>query len=147
MSESPEPVIVERRDGIAVVTLNRPGARNALNLALSRELANAARAISADDRLLAVVVTGAGDRAFCAGADLIERRDMSADARRITTEAIFAACQAIADLPVPSIAAVRGYCLAGGAELAIACYLRVAGGDAVFDTELSCAGLFPILQF
>jgi enoyl-CoA hydratase/carnithine racemase len=68
---------------------------------------------------------------------------MAADERRVTTEAIFDACQAVAELPVPVIAAVRGYCLAGGAELAIACDLRVAGDDAIFGWSEVRVGVFP----
>ncbi len=136
-------VLVDRRDDVAIVTLNRPEVRNALNLALARELASSVQSLAQDPQLRAVVVTGVGDRAFCAGADLVERRDMSPDQRRETTEAIFAACQAIAAMPVPVIAAVRGYCLAGGAELAIACDLRVASEDAVFGWSEVKVGVFP----
>ncbi len=91
----------------------------------------------------AVIVTGAGERAFCAGADLKERRMLAPDERAAHTAAIEAAAEALAALPMPTIAAVRGFALAGGAELAIACDLRVAAEDATFGFPEVKIGIFP----
>jgi enoyl-CoA hydratase/carnithine racemase len=88
-------------------------------------------------------VTGAGDRAFCAGADLKERRMLSADERSAHTTAIEAAAEALAALPMPTIAAIKGFALAGGAELAIACDLRVAAEDATLGFPEVKIGIFP----
>jgi enoyl-CoA hydratase/carnithine racemase len=88
-------------------------------------------------------VTGAGERAFCAGADLKERRMLTAEERAAHTAGIEAAAETLAALPMPTIAAVRGFALAGGAELAIACDLRVAAEDATFGFPEVKIGIFP----
>jgi enoyl-CoA hydratase/carnithine racemase len=128
---------------VVTVTINRPAARNALSRRLASELSSVFTALAGDDRLRAVVLTGAGDRAFCAGADLRERRHMSAAERTAHTELVADLADRIATLPVPVIAAVRGYALAGGAELALACDLRVAASDAVFGFPEVRLGMFP----
>jgi enoyl-CoA hydratase/carnithine racemase len=89
------------------------------------------------------IVTGAGDRAFCAGADLRERGGLNASERNTHRAGIEAAAEDLANLPMPTIAAVRGYALAGGTELAIACDLRVAATDAVFGVPEVKIGIFP----
>lgn len=138
-------VLVEHEadDRIATLTLHRPRARNALDRRLTAALIAALAALAARDDLRALIVTGAGERAFCAGADLVERRAMSPEERSAHTAQIAAAADALAGFPVPVIAAVRGYALAGGAELAIACDLRVAAADAVFGFPEVRIGIFP----
>lgn len=136
-------ILIERAGAVATITLNRPHARNALNRSLLYALSVALSDLAADDSLRALIVTGAGDRAFCAGADLIERQSLTARELTAHTLAINAVADALAEFPVPVIAAVRGYALAGGAELAIACDLRVAGEDAVFGYPEVKIGVFP----
>jgi enoyl-CoA hydratase/carnithine racemase len=136
-------VLVVRADRIAVVTMNRPAARNALSRQLVADLDAALRALAADRSLHAFILTGAGDRAFCAGADLVERRSLSPVELTAHTAGINTVCDLLAEFPVPTIAAIRGYALAGGAELAIACDLRVAGNDAVFGYPEVKIGVFP----
>lgn len=136
-------IIMERTEGIATVTLNRPEARNAIDRQMAGELQQAFSDFATDDSLRAVIVTGQGERAFCAGADLIERRSLPPDARWRHTQQIAAAADALAVCPVPTIAAIRGYALAGGTEIAIACDLRVAGDDAVFGLPEVKIGIFP----
>lgn len=145
MTESADrTVLVSRHDGgIVIMTLNRPRARNALSRALVAELKAVAGLLSADKTLRAVVLTGAGERAFCAGADLIERQTMSVEERTAHTSAILEAIEALAAIPVPVIAAIRGYALAGGAELALACDLRIGASDAVFGFPEVRIGIFP----
>jgi methylglutaconyl-CoA hydratase len=144
MHGMPEPLVIVHRDGfIATVTLNRPEARNALNRALLRQLRAVLAELAATNGIRALVLTGAGERAFCAGADLIERQSLTPGELTDHTAAINAVADAIADFPVPVIAAVRGYALAGGAELAIACDLRVAGEDAVVGYPEVKVGVFP----
>ncbi len=136
---------LEHREGgrLAVLTLSRPATRNAINRAMAAELREACEMLAEDKLLRVLVVTGAGDRAFSAGADLVERRELGPEARGEHTAEVEAAAEALADVPVPTIAAVRGYALGGGAELAIACDLRVAGTDAVFGFPEVQIGVFP----
>lgn len=133
----------QSRSGVAILTLNRPAARNALNRQLAHELTSLLAGLRHDDGLRALVVTGAGARAFCAGADLRERQGMTAADRADHTEAIAAAFDDLAALPAPTIAAIRGYALAGGAELALACDLRIGGSDAVLGLPEVKIGIFP----
>lgn len=128
---------------VATLTLHRPEALNAISRQLAMELLAACAALTELEDVRAVVVTGAGDRAFSAGADLKERRILAPDERAAHTAAIEAAADALAALPMPTIAAVRGFALAGGAELAIACDLRVAAEDATFGFPEVKIGIFP----
>ena len=137
------PLLLESADGIATVTLNRPQALNAINLALAGELRAVCERLNARQDIRVVILTGAGERAFCAGADLRERGSMSTVERDEHRASIEAAAEALGHLPMPTIAAVRGYALAGGTELAIACDLRVAGTDAVFGVPEVKIGIFP----
>ena len=122
---------VETSDGIAVVHFDRGNSRNALNLALIRELTDVAQDLADDPELCAVVLTGRADN-FSLGVDLKDPALMSlADAglveRRLTLKAGPRMCQAWEDLPVLTIAAIEGWCVGGGVALALACDLRVTG--------------------
>jgi len=134
---------VEQDGGVAMVTMDRPDARNALSRALVAEFRAALAELSADDGLRAVIVRGSGTRAFCAGADLVERTTLSAEERVAHLEAIWALCEELVAVPVPVIAAIRGFCLAGGGEVALACDVRVAAEDAVFGFPEVAVGIFP----
>ncbi len=134
---------VDGESHIATLMLNRPEALNAISQQLAAELLATCDALAERDDIRAVIVTGAGERAFCAGADLKERRTLAPDERAAHTTAIEAAAEALAALPMSTIAAVRGFALAGGAELAIACDLRVAAEDATFGFPEVKIGIFP----
>jgi enoyl-CoA hydratase/carnithine racemase len=134
---------VDADNHVATLTLNRPEALNAISRLLATDLREACAHVAAREDVRAVVVTGAGERAFCAGADLKERRTLSAEERTAHTVAIEAAAEALAALPMPTVAALRGYALAGGAELAIACDLRVAGTDLLMGFPEVKIGIFP----
>ncbi|HEY7036769.1 MAG TPA: enoyl-CoA hydratase-related protein [Thermomicrobiales bacterium] len=136
-------ILIERTGAIAILTLNRPASRNALSRQLAADLLAALTDLAREEHLRALILTGAGDRAFCAGADLVERRTMTPAELTAHTASINAVCDALADFPAPTIAAVRGFALAGGAELAVACDLRVAAEDAVFGYPEVKIGVFP----
>lgn len=142
MSDQP-PLLLDIVEGIATVTLNRPHALNAINRALAEALSATCSLLRDRGDVRVVILTGAGERAFCAGADLRERGSMTPGERNAHRASIEAAAEDLANLPVPSVAAIRGYALAGGTELAIACDLRVAGTDAVFGVPEVKIGIFP----
>ena len=134
---------IDGGERVATLTLNRPQAFNAISRQLATDLLAACDLLGGPTEVRAVVVTGAGDRAFCAGADLKERLGLSAAERAEHTALIEAAAEALASLPMPTVAAIRGYALAGGAELAIACDLRVASDEAVLGFPEVKVGIFP----
>lgn len=129
--------------GIAVITLNRPEVRNALSIALIERLLDVLSVLSEERDLRALILTGAGEYAFCAGADLHERRLLAPEDRGQHTELINSLADAVAYFPTPVIAAIHGYALAGGLELALACDLRVASNDAVVGLPEVKIGIFP----
>jgi enoyl-CoA hydratase/carnithine racemase len=134
---------VDGESHVATLTLNRPEALNAISRQLAADLLEMCNALAYRDDVWVVIVSGAGERAFCAGADLKERRMLSPEERTAHTAAIEAAAEALAALPMPTIAVVRGFVLAGGAELALACDLRVAAEDATFGFPEVKIGIFP----
>jgi enoyl-CoA hydratase len=122
-----DPILVERRGRVGLVTLNRPDKLNALSSELVNQLEQALRALDADDDIGAIVITGAGDRAFSAGGDMAEQVAALEQARsfpRVNASAVVFAARK------PTIAAIRGYCFGGGALLAIHCDIRIGGRDA-----------------
>ena len=143
MSEQPgrARTLVEMRGRVALVTLNAPERRNAIDLAMVRSLHADLDRLGELDDLAAVVLTGAGEKAFAAGADIAELRDRGArEALAGINSALF---KRVEDFPVPVIAAVRGYALGGGCELAIACDLRVAGRSARIGQPEVSLGIIP----
>jgi enoyl-CoA hydratase/carnithine racemase len=140
---SPVALFERRSPGIVVVTLNRPEARNALNSALIDRLHDLFSALSEDRDLRAVILTGAGGHAFSAGADLRERQKLTPEQRILHTESINGLAEAVAAFPMPVIASINGYALAGGLELALACDMRVAADDAVLGLPEVKIGIFP----
>ena len=132
---------VEGHDGVALLTIDRPEARNALSFALLAELADQLEALDADGRTRVAVLTGAGDRAFAAGADILELADQTPE--RLRAEGHFGAWGRIDAIGIPLIAAVRGYALGGGCELAMACDCIVAGDDARFGQPEIRIGVMP----
>jgi len=136
-----EPTVLAEKDGnLCLVTLNRPRVMNSISFQMLRELNEALDEIRFDPSVRCVIVTGAGDRAFCAGADLKERAGMSEDQVRRYIHTIRATFTEVENLPMPVIAAVNGVALGGGTELALASDLRVASETATLGlTETSLA--------
>jgi enoyl-CoA hydratase len=127
--------------GVALVTIDRPEARNALNFALLAQLAEVLETLDRDGEVRAVVLCGAGERAFAAGADIVELAEQTPE--RLAAEGHFEAWDRIAAIGLPVIAAVRGYALGGGCELAMSCDLIVAGDDAQFGQPEIRIGVMP----
>lgn len=123
------PVLVERRGKVGLVTLNRPAKLNALNAALLDGLEAALHELDDDPEVGAIVITGAGERAFSAGGDMneqVEAMDGKPSPRRSSPLATVRACR------TPTVAAIRGYCYGGAALLAIGCDIRISGEDGRF---------------
>lgn len=144
MSDGPPDVVLLERgdDGVARVTLNRPDKLNALNAGLRARLIETFDALRDDESVRVVVLHGAGEKAFVAGADVAEFAGRSVDEQRPVTYRR-RILQVIADFPKPVIAAVHGFCLGGGCELAVSCDLRVADSTARFGQLEVRLGLIP----
>jgi methylglutaconyl-CoA hydratase len=140
---STDPVLVEVRDATAFVTLNRPAAANSLSRELVGALGNAFARVRDDARVRAVVVTGAGDKAFCAGADLKERRGMTLEETRMFLRSLNALVDELAVFPRPVIAAINGAAFGGGLELALACDFRIASASAELGLVETRLGIIP----
>jgi len=126
---------------VALVTLNRPGALNALSFDLLDELATALEGLDADSTCRAIVISGSGERAFAAGADIRELAPQTSAS--LETGRRFEAWDRLAAIGVPIIAAVRGFALGGGCELAMTCDMIVAAEDATFGQPEIRLGVMP----
>ena len=136
-------LLVERKGTTTWITLNRPDARNALSRDVNNELGDLALEIDQDDSVRAVVITGTGDKAFCAGADLKERKGVPAEETGPYINAISSAINNIGAIKKPTICAMNGSAYGGGLELAIACDFRIAvEGAEVGLTEVRL-GIMP----
>jgi enoyl-CoA hydratase len=138
-----ENLLYEKTDGIARVTVNRPAVRNALNSQTIRELKAAFAEAKGDDEVRVVILTGSGDKAFVAGADINELATQTPVAGKDYSLAGQAVFDAIENLGKPVIAAVNGYALGGGCELAMACTFRIASENAVFGQPEVKLGIIP----
>jgi len=127
-----ENLLVEADAAVAVITINRPRVLNALDGKTVRELGEAVAWLQTQNQVRAVILTGAGDRAFVAGADIAYMRGLSPLQAKEFAQAGHAVFQALERMPQPVIAAVNGYALGGGCELALACDIRVAADNAQF---------------
>ena len=131
-------VLLERRDNVAVVTLNDPDRRNALNLDMNAELGDLLDDVESDPDIGAIVVTGTPP-AFCAGADLSQLGESQHDGLR----AIYEGFLRVANSPLPTVAAIGGAAVGAGMNLALAADLRIAGPRARFDTRFLDLGIHP----
>ena len=137
------PIDLDRADGVATLTLNRPEALNAFNSEQLRLLEQMLTEVAADPAIRAVVLTGAGERAFAAGADIREMAALSPEGGLAFGRLGHAVTRAVEALPQPVVAAVNGFALGGGCELAIACDIRIASENAVFAQPEVSLGIPP----
>jgi enoyl-CoA hydratase len=135
-------VRLDRRGEAAVLTLDRPEALNALSFAIVAEIGQALRQVARSDARV-LIVTGAGPKAFCAGADIKELRNRDLRAQRHAIEAGQAVFAQLDTLPIPSVAAINGYAFGGGLELAMACTFRLATPSARMGLPEVKLGLIP----
>lgn len=136
-------VRVERLGSAAIVTIDRPDQRNALARRTVLDLGRAGAELAADDGVRLVVLTGAGDKAFSAGADLKERATMSDDAVREMLGLYRSELAWLENAPFPVVAALNGAALGGGLELALTCDLRIAAAHAVLGLPETSLGIIP----
>lgn len=130
-------------DGIALITINRPEQLNALDRGVMDGLEQHFREAHSDDAVRGIIITGAGEKSFVAGADIRQFRELDAlEGHRFALrgQAIF---NQIEDMPKPVVAAVNGYALGGGCELALACHLRIASENAQFGQPEVDLGILP----
>lgn len=136
-------IIENREEGIVTLSLNRPDAANALSAQLLYELKQALYEIKYNPAVRVVIITGVGEKAFCAGADLKERAGMDVNSVRKAVNLIRLVVNNIEALPQPVIAAVNGVALGGGTELALACDIRIASDNARFGLTETSLGIIP----
>src|SRR5256885_4481120 len=136
-------VRVEMEDRLAIVTINRPDALNALNSAVLRELSMTIEHLSMAADIGAIILTGAGDRAFVAGADIKEMVGLTALEMRSFSDAGRRLGDAMAACNKPILAAINGYALGGGCELALACDIRIASDRAKLGQPEVNIGIIP----
>jgi enoyl-CoA hydratase/carnithine racemase len=146
MSESSDLVLVRSEDRgeagrVAYVTANNPTKRNAIGMPGKRAIAAAFKRLSEDEQLRAVVLTGAGDKSFIAGADLAEMKDLTIEEAEEEHTLTHLACDAIRRCPVPVIARINGYCFGAGMELAASCDMRAAADHSKFGMPEVRVGL------
>lgn len=137
-----ENVLIERLDRVAVITINRPDKLNALNIQTRLELSDALDELREDDQVRVVIITGSGEKAFIAGADISEFEGRTAIQQRgvMRSRNIFTTAE---EFPKPLIAMINGFCLGGGNELAMSCDLRIASEKARFGQPEINLGIIP----
>jgi len=142
MSQPYETLLLERRERVAIITINRPEKRNALNIQTRIEGSRVLDELRADEQIRVVVITGAGEKAFIAGADIAEFAGRTSITQRevMLERSLF---NAIDSFPKPVIAMINGYCLGGGCELALACDIRIASETASFGQPEINLGIIP----
>jgi enoyl-CoA hydratase len=138
-----ENIKTEIKDSILTITIDRPKVRNALNAQTVAEIGKAFEAVRDDASVRCVIVTGAGDKAFVAGADINELATMTPITGKAVSERGQRVFRAIERFPKPVIAAVNGFALGGGCELALACHIRIASENAQLGLPEVTLGIIP----
>lgn len=136
-------LLTSLQDRILTITINRPDKLNALNKQVMTELNEAINKVYNNDEIRSVIITGSGEKAFVAGADISEFRGLSVDEGKNLAQSGQDTFRRIENCPKPVVAAVNGFALGGGCELAMACHLRVASSNAKFGQPEVNLGLIP----
>ncbi len=136
-------VLYETEGNVARITLNRPSAMNSINTAMREQLPLALRQAEADDAVRVIVLRGAGEKAFCAGADITEFRATDSVIQTRAEKKAATWIDELAGTTKPTIASIRGYCLGGGVEIALACDIRIAAANAQFALPEVGLGIIP----
>ena len=139
-----ENILIEKQDNIAVVTINRPTKLNALNKATIQELHDGFKVLNEDKTVKAIIITGSGEKAFVAGADISEFANFSiSEGQQLAAEGQELLFDFVQNLSTPVIAAVNGFALGGGLELAMSCHFRVASTNAKMGLPEVTLGVIP----
>jgi enoyl-CoA hydratase/carnithine racemase len=138
-----ETILVDKKEHLATVFFNRPESMNALSTLMAKELIAVFSDLAAEREVWTVILSGTGEKAFCAGADLKERKDMSLDEMRQQREHFVQAFKTVSTFPKPLIAAVNGYAFGGGFEFALGCDIIYAANNAVFSLPEVGLGIIP----
>jgi enoyl-CoA hydratase len=136
-------ILLEKNEAIATVTINRPKSLNALNRETLEEMLACFRELGEDRSVQVVIITGAGEKAFVAGADISFMQGLNPDQGKVFGRLGHAVTRTIENLPQPVIAAINGFALGGGCELALACDIRLAGDNAKFGQPEVNLGVIP----
>lgn len=140
---SEEIVLYEASDGVAKITINRPTKYNALNIAVVSKLTELMKQAEADDAVRVIILTGSGDKAFAAGADISEFSDKDSVSVRALAENGQNLCKCMESMSKPVIAAINGFALGGGCEISMACDVRYASANARFGQPEINLGIIP----
>ena len=138
--------IREGHGTIAYMVIDNSERLNVLDSALIQSLSSAIASLENDESIRAIVLTGAGDRAFIGGADIGEMSALTPDTARTFITGLHQACEAIRKFPAPVIARIKGYCLGAGLEIAISCDLRIASDDSVFGMPEVKVGIPSVIE-
>jgi enoyl-CoA hydratase len=139
-----ENILIEKQDHIAIITINRPTKLNALNKATIQELHDGFKALNEDKLVKVIIVTGSGEKAFVAGADISEFANFSiAEGQQLAAEGQALLFDFVQNLSTPVIAAVNGFALGGGLELAMSCHFRIASTNAKMGLPEVTLGVIP----
>lgn len=136
-------LLIENKNRIAIVTLNRPDKLNALNSDTMNELKTVFTQINADEKIYVVILTGSGEKAFVAGADISELNKLTVESAKTFAESGQSVFSLIENLNKPVIAAINGFALGGGCELALSCHIRIASENAKFGQPEVNLGIIP----
>ena len=136
-------VLLEKKGNIAVATINRPKALNALNSDVLTDLGELVDIVNADSEIRALIITGSGEKAFVAGADIGEMSTLTPEEGEAFGKHGNDVFRRIETLPIPTIAAINGFALGGGCELSMSCDIRVCADTAVFGQPETGLGITP----